>query len=152
LFIAWLEHETQDYSLEWAVGLATRLDVKECLPAVRRIVRKGPQSVLCTAMVALKKFGGKDDIKELDKYLKDATVVGGTLTVDSRPGKEFSVHLGDIALGVSVILAGDTLRDYGFESPGGFLDETAYRFAFTSNTARQAAREKWRARSEKDGK
>jgi hypothetical protein len=148
LFRVWLDRETLDVSLEWALGLVIRYQLKDCLPTIRKLLRKGPQSVLCTAMLALKTIGSKEDLKDLERHFQNSTLVLATVSHDSHPGKEFSVQLGDVALGVSVLLSGQRLQDYGFDYPNTILSQTAYQFAFSSDALRQAARKKWSAGNE----
>jgi hypothetical protein len=95
-----------------------------------------------TAVAVLGKVGGKEVAGELAKLWEDETPLAAGVD---------PFRLGDQALAVSMLLAGDSLKGSGLrptvialKGPGQFWTATIYQFA--SDADRKAALKKWKAK------
>jgi hypothetical protein len=99
-------------------------------------------------MVYLAKLGSKEFIPNLEKYLTDKSSVG---SVGFGNGQQMSVQMRDVAMGVSALLAGQKLTDFGFDNRFGGATPTSYiYFGFNvepdgkESKAREEAHAKWK--------
>jgi hypothetical protein len=144
LYAAWLERERYSVLLRRGIDIAAQHGVKECLPVLTRIA-KDPGTVMyirATAVLGFGKLGTKDDIKLLEPFLKDDTLVANVV-VNTERG---SVQLRDTALGAAVQMAGQSLETFGFERkpPAGLATISYTYFAFGTDEKRAAAHQKWK--------
>jgi hypothetical protein len=144
LYAAWLERERYSVLLRRAIDVAGQNGVKECLPVLTKIA-KDPGTVMtlrATAILGFGKLGTKDDIRLLEPFLKDDTLVANVV-VNTERG---SVQLRDVALGAAVQMAGQSLETFGFERkvPAGLAVTSYIYFAFGTDEKRAAAHQKWK--------
>ncbi|HKA07476.1 MAG TPA: hypothetical protein VKD71_09480, partial [Gemmataceae bacterium] len=91
------------------------------------------------------KLGTKDNIKDLEPFLKDKLQIAAVVV----NGERGSVQMRDVAMGAAVCLAGENPSDFGFERrpPPGLapMSITSYTFyAFGTDEKREAAHQKWK--------
>jgi hypothetical protein len=145
LFAAWLEKERYSVLLRRGMDIAAQNKVTECRGTVLKIAAD-PRTVLylrATALLGLAKLGTKDDLKELEPFLKDKTQIAIVVV----NGEQWAIQIRDVALGAAVQLAGESLVDFGFERrpPANLVSVSSYTYyAFSSDENRAAAHRKWK--------
>ena len=140
LFLHWLNVEPHMYVASFAFSIAESENVKEALPTALKIItdRKNPSGYRADLMIGyVAKFGGKENLKDLAPFLTDTESLGSSQT-NSEP--ELFTQFRDIALGVSIQVAGEKLADFGLTDHYGFPDDAARDTAFA----------KWKAWTEKN--
>lgn len=151
LFLDWLGGDLEINLQQRGFMLAAQNNMKDAVPVILKMLEKPGQQTYAKAqvMIALAKLGGKEHLAKLEPYLSDKTVVAsvnGTIQVQIR----------DVALGVSVLIAGQTLADYGFDARFGGSPAQYYHFSFpdsqqgTESKSRETALAKWRQWIEKN--
>src|SRR5262245_2530985 len=151
LFAAWLEKERYPILLRRGMDVAAQNKVAECRATVLKIAADS-RTVLymrATALLGLAKLGTKDDLTELEPFLKDKTQIA-IVRVNGEP---WAIQMRDVALGAAVQLAGESLADFGFERrpPANLVSVTSYTYyAFHSDDKRDAAQQKWKEWAEKN--
>jgi hypothetical protein len=149
LFLDWMENEPQSYLQQRAFTIAAQANLKEALPIALKLLEKSGQQTYNKAqiMITLVKLGSKEHIPALEKYLEDKTSIGN---VGFGNGQTMSVEVRDVAMGVSALLAGQKLADFGFESRFGGVPTSYIYFGFQvemdgkSSKAREEAHAKWK--------
>lgn len=141
---AWLEKERYAILVRRGIDLASQNGVKECLPAALKIAADPGSipTVRATALLGVSRLGTKENVKDLEPFLKDQIQI----TAIAVNGERWPVQMRDIALGAAVQLAGQELSDFGFErkAPTGLAMMSSYTYyAFQSEEKREAAHKKW---------
>lgn len=152
IFLHWLENEPQSYLQQRGFQLAAQANLKEALPVVLKFLDKKDQQGYMTAqvMISLVKLGGKEHIPALDRFMADSTVIG-TINFGGLNGGQMTVQVRDVATGVSALLAGQKLSDFGFDNRfGGGTPSSYIYFGFRDDAARDAAHAKWKEWAEKN--
>jgi hypothetical protein len=158
IFLDWLENEPQSYLQQRGFQLAANANLKEALPvALKLLDKKDPNNNnygKAQIMISLAKLGTKEHIPLLEKYLEDKTNIG---TVNFGNGLPMSVQIRDVAMGISVLLAGQKLNDFGFDTRfGGGTPTSYYYFGFPEepgakeNKLREDAHVKWKEWAKKN--
>ncbi len=144
LFLNWLETEKQVHITAPAFQIAADAKMKEILPAVLKVVndKNQPGYNRGQVMLTLVKLGDKEHLKDLTPLMADKTDIG---TINFGNGLPLNTQLRDVALGVSVQIAGQKLADYGFDTRfGGAMPNSYYYYGFPDDTKRAAAHAKWK--------
>lgn len=150
IFLDWLENEPQSYLQQRGFTIASQAKIKEALPVALKILEKSDQQTYGKAqvMIALATLGSKEHIPLLEKYLDDKTNIG---SVGFGNGVTMSIQMRDVAMGVSALLSGQKLSDYGFDNRFGGGTPTSYiYFGFPQemdgkeSKARDEAHAKWK--------
>jgi HEAT repeat protein len=150
VFLDWLENEPQPHLQQRGFTLASQANLKEALPVALKILDKPGQQTYGKAqvMISLAKLGSKEHIPLLEKYLEDKTNIG---SVGFGNGVTMSIQMRDVAMGVSALLSGQKLSDYGFDNRFGGGTPTSYiYFGFPQemdgkdSKARDEAHSKWK--------
>jgi hypothetical protein len=157
VFLDWLENEPQIYLQQRGFELASQANLKEALPIALKLLERKDQQTHSKAqvMIALVKFGTKEHIPVLEKYMDDKTSLG---SIGFGNGMQMTIQARDVALGVSVLLSGQKLTDYGFDNRfGGGQPMQYYSFGFpdsgngtAENKTREDAHKKWKEWKEKN--
>lgn len=152
LYAGWLEKERYTLVMRRGLDIAAQHGVKECAPAALRIASDKTITPIyrSTALLGFARLGNKDNLKDLEPFLKDATQVSAAVVVNGERG---SVQLRDVALGAAVQAAGLSLSDFGFErkAPSGIASISSYTyFAFGTDEKRDAAHAKWKDWADKN--
>jgi hypothetical protein len=152
IFLDWLENEPQTHLQQRGFQLASQANIKEALPlAIKMLDKKDNQTYgKAQIMISLAKLGTKEHIPLLDKYLDDKTSIG---SVNFGNGGQMSIQMRDVAMGVSALLAGQKLTDFGFDNRFGGGAPTSYIYfgfpddpngAAKESKAREEAHAKWK--------
>jgi hypothetical protein len=149
LFLDWLENEPLAHLQQRGFTLAAQAKLKEALPVALKILDKPSQTPHGKAqvMIALATMGAKEHIPLLEKYLEDKTNIGN---VGFGNGQQMAVQFRDVAMGVSVQLAGQKLTDFGFESRFAGVPSSYIYYGFPAepdgkdSKAREDAHAKWK--------
>lgn len=143
LFAAALEKERYPLVLRRSLDVATQNAVKECAPIAIKLAGEAGIPVIYRAsgLIAFGKLASKEQIKDLEPFLKDETVVSPVVVVNKDRG---SVQMRDVALGMAIQMVGEDLTEFGFlRRPTTTI--TAYTaYAFASDEKRDAAHAKWK--------
>jgi hypothetical protein len=95
------------------------------------------------ALLAVGRFGDKEDLPLVEPFLKDSATCGAIQLSD--PPRQVDVQVRDIALGVAIHLSGQTAAEFGaiavHSSPQSFFKVPALAFAEASQ--REAALKRW---------
>jgi hypothetical protein len=146
LFLHWLENEPDSYMQSRGFQLAAQAKMPEALPIAIRLLEKmdrnnNNKAQVMTTLVGL---GTKEHIKLLEPYLKDTLQV---TSVNFGNGRQTTVQLRDVAMGVSAQLAGQKPSDFGFDGSqfggAGFPSSYVY-YGFTDDKSRDDAHAKWK--------
>jgi len=151
LYAGWLEKERYSIILRRGIDLAAQHGVKECAPIALRIASDAKTTgyIRATAMLGFAKLGTKEDLKELEPFLKDKFHIANVIVNKEQA----TVQMRDVALGAAIHLAGENLADFGFERklPTGINSISSYTYyAFGSDQKRDAAHAKWKEWAEKN--
>jgi hypothetical protein len=157
LLVAYLEHRTDPNLLQQNLYMVMNFDLKESVGWALKLAKdKNTQPyVRATALGAVGKLGGKDNIKELEPFLTDTTQLGQTQFNMVR----IQTEVRDVALAMLVQLTGQQLDDYGFPyltqiQPGLRANQQQVVFfsptllGFSDAAGRDAAFKKWKAWSD----
>jgi hypothetical protein len=151
LFVAWLEKERYSLVMRRALDMAGQNDVKECAPVALKLAGEAgvPVTYRASGLIAFGKLGTKDQLKDLEPFLKDKLHIAN-VAINAERG---TVQMRDVALGAAVQIAGLSLADFGFERrpPTGAAGISTYTyFAFGTDEKREAAHAKWKEWAEKN--
>jgi hypothetical protein len=148
LFLHWLENEPESYMQSRGFQLAAQAKLPEALPIAVKLLEKKDQlgnsygkAQIMTTLVGL---ATKDHIRLVEPYLTNKDVV---TTVNFGNGKQTTVQLRDVAMGVCVQLAGQKPLDYGFDTSqfgGGFSPSSYIYYGFSDDKSRDDAHAKWK--------
>jgi hypothetical protein len=148
LFINWLVNDRSTYFRLLGFAVAAEVKLPDFAPAMVRLIEGTDSSaeIKAGAMVSLLKSGSAGEVKVLSRYLTDPTVVCVHVTDN---GQRIKTQLRDVAMGVSLQLAGQHPRDYGLTDdrfgPGVFgIPRHLYYYGFLDDKARDAAHKKWK--------
>jgi hypothetical protein len=145
---AWLNRPTDDFGLQQALHLAMNFDLKEGADLARKAVegKKARGQSLATALVALGKLGGKEQLGLVESALGDATPLGD-FEFNNVKG---STEIRDVALAMAVHLSGQSHKDYGFAFVrlNSSLLFNSGCLGFASPQEREAAHRKWKAQAQ----
>ncbi|VTR99525.1 HEAT repeat domain-containing protein [Tuwongella immobilis] len=139
----WLDKRQDPGALSQAISLAVQTNIKEMLPlAVKTLENKNVQPhVRAMSMLAVGKFGGKEQIPLLLKQIEDKT----TLSQFQINGVNGTTQFGDVALAMAIHLKGLSPKDFGFDmlqnQPLNFT--YFYNLGFSSQANRDKALKKW---------
>jgi len=150
---AWLDSRNEPREMYSAMSLASSLDLNDQAAglAARLLTMPGViSSYRGRAATNLLYYGSAKHIPLLDKALSDATAVYTvqTAVLSDNTAVSYEVQVRDVALALSVLLAGQKLSDYGFtDRLGGSGDEArSYSYTrhyFEDDAARKKALAKW---------
>jgi hypothetical protein len=147
LYAAWLEKERYSVVLRRGIDVAAQHGIKECGPTVLKIAGDAGTSpvIRATALLGFAKLGSKENIKDLEPFLKDKMQIAGV----NVNGERGSVQVRDVAMGAAVHLAGESPSEFGFERrpPSGLAppSPSSYLYyAFGTDEKREAAHQKWK--------
>jgi hypothetical protein len=156
LFLDFLGSDLDPNLQQRGFAIAAQLKMKEALPIIQKLLEKPGRADFAKAnvMIALVGLGSKDDIRILEPYLSDKTQL---TTVNFGNGGQTSIQIRDVAMGVSALLAGQKLTDYGFDNRfGGGTPSSYIFFGFLENPdgkenkSREEAHAKWKEWAEKN--
>ena len=103
-------------------------------------------------MISLVKLGSKEDAKLLEPFLNDKTLVTQIAFGMAGGGvQKTEVQVRDVALGVTIKLAGQKPSDFGYDpSRSDFLMEYSHMYyGFPDDAQREATHKKWKEFLEK---
>jgi hypothetical protein len=156
--IAWLNSRNEPRDMYNAIGIATNLDLTDqacglaaellAMPGVTARYRGRAASSLVTT-------GNKTHIPLLEKVIENPVVVASVSSVVTVQGVPVEVYheieLRDLALAISILLAGKNPDDFGFadrypDSPDDSQSFSYTRYYFLDGAARKTAFAKWEER------
>lgn len=143
LFLSWLSGEKEANLMNRGVQIAAEANLKETLPILLKAINaKGPSINKAQTLPLLAKLGTKENIKDVQQLMDEKTNLG---TINFGNG-QLTTQVRDVALGVSVHLAGEKLADYGFDTSrfGGGIPTSYFYFGFPNDEKRDAAHAKWK--------
>jgi hypothetical protein len=153
LFIAWINHEPQEYMVQRGLEVAAQAEMKELLPLALRIANDKSARIHYRAQVALLlcTLAAKENLKDIEPLLEDKTFVR-TVNTNNTSGL---LQMRDVALAVCIKLSGQKIADYDFdvmksEDVGGLKDIACC--AFTTVEKREASHQKYKEFREKAAK
>ncbi len=158
---AWLESRQDVMDMYYAMNIASNLGLSDqgCRLAARLFESKGAiSSYRGMAAATLARLGNKTHLPLLEKAMTDTAVVYTVRkAVAGKPVNEWETHeiqVRDVALAVSVILAGQKIDDYGFidQYRTNGINGVSYSHTrhYLTEDRRQAAFDKWKAWREKN--
>jgi hypothetical protein len=159
---AWLESREDPVEMYTSLNLAnTTLGMPEqaCRLAVRLLNAKGAQPVYRgNAAATLARLGNKEHIPLLEKSLEDNSVLvtlPRAVVKDGRvESQNVEIQMRDVALTVSIILAGQKPEDFGFADQYKGVNNPSISYSYTryfiEDSQRKGALEKWKAWREKN--
>lgn len=146
LFLHWLQAEKHAYVASQAFELAAAANMREISPVALTIVAdsRWEGASRAQALMIVLKLGGKEHLTDAAKLLEDKTGIG-SIKFDNDPALESQLR--DVALGVSVMLAGKKPADFGFDSVrfGNGAPDSFHYFGFPDDASREKAHAKWKA-------
>jgi hypothetical protein len=160
--VAWLDTRQDPIEMYNALNLASNFGLPEqqCRLALRLLDMKGAQPVYRgNAAATLARIGNKSHIPLLEKSVADSTVMTTLRRNVVKDGKvelvTQEIQIRDVALAVSIILAGQKPEDFGFadqfKANGNPAASYSYsRYTMDTDDERKAAIEKWKAWREKN--
>lgn len=144
LFLVWLLNEKQAFLSSRGLQIASDAGMKEALPIALKLIESKSLASYQRgqAMISVIKLGTKENVKDLEKFLTDKTVIG---TINFGNGKPLTAQVRDVAMGVSIILQGKQLVDFGYDNTrfGGGTPTSYYYYGFPDDEAREAAIKKY---------
>jgi len=142
LYAAWLEKERYSVVLRNAISIAATNEVHECAPAVLKIAADltAVPAVRATALLGFGKLATRDDIKQLEPFLKDKLVIVNVIV----NGERGAVQVRDVALAAAIQAARQDTSDFGFERRSVGAVGTYTFCAFSNDDNREAAHQKWK--------
>ena len=146
LFLHWLATEKQTDEMDKAFNIAEEAKMTEALPIALKAINDSGKSSGYRARLMLDylaRLGGKEHIKSLVPVLADEADLG-SLRVGDGPTLAFQIR--DVALAVSIRLAGQKPADFGFHTDG--YESKDYHgyyggYGLIDAAARDSARTKW---------
>lgn len=152
LFSKWQEKERYLIVLRRSLDIAVQHQITECLPTMLKIC-KDTNTTMTTramAMMAFSRLGKKEQINDLEPFLKETA----QLTSLTFNGTRMTVQFRDVALGAMIQMSGQSAKDFGFvREPTSYNTITTYsHFAFADDEQRDSAHakfQKWRSEQPK---
>jgi hypothetical protein len=152
LLVHYIEHRSDPVLIHQQLSLVQNYNLKECLPWVLKIAKAKDQQayVRGTAITAVGRLGGKENIADLEPLLNDTTPLGQAQFNQVR----ISTELRDVALAMMVHLSGQPLDSYDFPylkamqgvmkaNPNTIYFPPSW-LGFSDNAGREAALKKWK--------
>src|SRR5262249_19623199 len=147
LLAQYFEKQTDPNAMGQAVQVALQMDMKELAPmALKAATAKNQQAwTRATALIAVGKFGTKDDIKQIEPLLEDKTSVGTT----QFNQVQITTGVRDAAWGAMIMLSGFDYINYTSPSRRAVPNVNRqyigyYFFGFSDNDQRAAALKQYR--------
>jgi len=154
LLVAYVQQRSNDPNMAHQnMNLAMQFDLKECVePALKMALARDQQVYTrATALIVVGRLGGKVHIDKLKPLLADTTAVGQSAFNQVR----INTQLRDVALAMSILLAGQQPLDYEFPylqamqqfvrgNMAGFYYSPHY-LGFSDDAGRTKAFKKWEA-------
>lgn len=147
LFMNWLSYEPIDMFSQAGFELAAELKMPDFLPQAVKLIndKDAPAKTKAMSMISLLQIGSKEHIRNLTPHLTDKTEV----CVANFRGNVFRTQLRDVAMGMSIQLAGERLEDYGLGDrrfgDGRGIPRCLYYYGFTDQSSRDESHAKWKA-------
>lgn len=145
LFAGCLMH-CESWDAQMAFSLAMNLNIAQCLPRARELVRdkQTPCHVVQTVMIAISMFGDKDDIPVLELRVADKSFCGVTQRINNV---QYQTQLRDVAIAAMLILAKEDPKLYGYPRIQVYTSgQFSYsRVGFADDETRDKTRAKWDA-------
>jgi hypothetical protein len=147
LFTNWLFNEPEDLFQQTGFELVAKLKMPDFLPQAVRVINDPATSAKtrAMAMITLRQVGSKEHVKILTPYLTDKTEV---YVATLGAGLVFRTQLRDVALGMSVHLAGEEPTDYGLGDRrfggGSGAPQCLYFYGFQDQASRDVSHAKWK--------
>lgn len=116
LLTKWIDTREDTYSLYYAMNLSTSLKLSTGIRSAKKLLdaKTGPTVYRGMAMTFIAKNGDADDVKILEKYLTDKTVVTTTIMPGGLGGnRRISIQTRDIALAMCALLQKKDPADFG---------------------------------------
>jgi hypothetical protein len=160
ILIAWLESRQDPMDMYYAMNIASQAGLSEhaLRLAIRLFEGKGVvQSYRGMAAAMIARLGNRNHIPLLENALADTAVLTTLRRSIVKDGKQelvtFDIQMRDVALCVSILLAGENPKDYGFsdlyEANGNGIAYSYTRYYFPDDKEkREAAFAKWKAARE----
>jgi hypothetical protein len=151
LYVEYLGTQNNTNILRRALQLAVTADLKEAIPTALKLAKDKNTlgTIRAYAVTAMSKLGSKETVAELQPFLEDTTIVA-TVRVNNE---QKQVEMRDLALGVSLVLAGQTMTEYGFDRnpPATSTLTVSYiYFSFSAPEKRDEAMKKWKEFAKKE--
>jgi hypothetical protein len=147
LFTNWLFNEQEDLFQQAGFELVAQTKMPDFLPQAVRVINDPAASakVRAMAMVSLRQVGSKEHVKILTPHLTDKTEV---YVATLGAGLVFRTQLRDVALGMSVHLAGEGPDQYGLSDRrfgvGRGAPQCLYFYGFQDQASRDGSHAKWK--------
>ncbi|WP_020469998.1 hypothetical protein [Zavarzinella formosa] len=145
LFLRWMQNEKRSEFVYQSFVVVRDAKLKEAAPEVIMFAarREWPEESRADVLDILAKIGSKEHVRDLKPLLTDTTSIG---TCTAEDGRELEVQFRDVALGVSLLLAGEKLTDYEYANFGlrNGLPVSSLGYCFPDDKARQSAFAKWK--------
>jgi hypothetical protein len=147
LFVNWLFNEPQDIFQQSGFELAAEVKMPQFRPRALKVIndKDAPGKTKAMAMISLLQVGSKEHIKYLTPYLTDKTEV---YTATLGAGLVFRTQHRDVAMGISVRLAGEKEEDFGLGDRrfgvGRGVPRCLYYYGFTDAKSRDESHAKWK--------
>lgn len=146
LYARWLEKERYTTVMRRAIEIARQHKVAECGPAVLKIAKdvNAIPYVRATALTGFAFIGSRENVKDLEPFLTDKVLVANVVRNNTRT----SVQLRDVALVASILIAGQSPKDFGLEQDsamragGGMITYSTH--CFPDDDKREAGHQKWK--------
>jgi len=151
LFARWLSHPIAQQSVgvsSQVLHLAMTHNMKEALPIALYVLKQPTNAYYKqTAMMAIAKLGGTEQILQIQPYLEDQTQCGNLHVAKVSPPPP--IQLRDMALAVTIHLSGQNPKEFGFEymQKQDITVFQSHTVGFADEKSRTAAFEKWAAAS-----
>lgn len=145
LFAKWLEKERYSIVMRRGMDLAAVHKVTECVPIILKIAADTNTTALvrATALLGFSRLGTKDNLKDLEPFLKDTGMV---TTVGVAGGLRTTIQTRDVALGAALLMTGQSPKEFGFEreAPTATTMTSYTYYGFSDDDKRDAAHAKWK--------
>jgi hypothetical protein len=147
LFTNWLFNEPEEIFQQTGFELVAEVRMPDFLPQAVRVINDpaAPAKTRAMAMVGLRQVGSKEHVRILTQYLTDKTEV---YVATLGAGLVFRTQLRDVALGMSVHLAGERPDDYGLGDrrfgAGRGVPKCLYFYGFKDQASRDESHAKWK--------
>jgi hypothetical protein len=145
MFLSWLEREPDAATIQIGLDIAANVPMKEALPLALKIAGDKGRTAMAQAsgLLAVAQLGTKENVKELAPLLSNKTGLAN-VTFAEAGRQATTVELGDVALGVCIVLSGQDPQEFGFDIRRPQEMRSYTYFGFTGPTQRAAALERWR--------
>jgi hypothetical protein len=148
LFAHWLAQAPDRRVQAQLLSIAGDGFMAECLPVSLRIATDptANPNVRALSLLVIARLGDRSNVNSLRSILRDSSSVYAGVEID---GVSYDIEIGDVALAVSIHLAGGDPRTFGFAAFGQTAERPAWRtyvgLGFRDPVARSAAQERWQS-------